>query len=288
MFHLHSHETHAVTPGRFGQLSISDAANVRSLGCSWACHGSVWIDPAVDLDGVTYSPGPVPESVYLLGWIIAAAARPDGHVLMAGLGSGVGPIALAWAFPDLTVTVVEIDPAIIALARQWFPLLAYYEAQGRIRIVADDILAYVWKAQDADWSVACLDAYEDEPRLLAPSSLLQALHGRADQIWMNILEEDGSQVTDRYAALLIDTGWEPVAVMPVHDPHGDVACGNVLLSTVMPDRALLSEVQPFSIIDHPIARHADRQILTLLSHLRRWTRVQDANRDALNAQIHIV
>jgi len=288
VFHLHSHETHAVTPGRFGQLSISDSDNVRSLGCSWTCHGSVWIDPAVDLDGVTYSPGPVPESVYLLGWIIAAAAKPDGHVLMAGLGSGVGPIALAWAFPDLTVTVVEIDPAIIALARQWFPLLAYYEAQGRIRIVTDDILAYVWKAQEADWSVACLDAYEDEPRLLAPSSLLQALHGRADQIWMNILEEDGSQVTDRYAALLIDTGWEPTAVMPVHDPHGDVACGNVLLSTVMPDRALLSEVQPFSIIDHPIARRADRQILTLLSHLRRWTRVQDADVDALNAQIHIV
>ena len=288
MFHLHSHETLAVTPGRFGQLSISDSENVRSLGCSWACHGSVWIDPSVDLDGVTYSPGPVPESVYLLGWIIAAAAKPDGHVLMAGLGSGVGPIALAWAFPDLTVTVVEIDPAIIALARQWFPLLAYYEAQGRIRIVTDDILAYVWKAQDADWSVACLDAYEDEPRLLAPSSLLQALHGRADQIWMNILEEDGSQVTDRYAALLIDTGWEPTAVMPVHDPPGDVACGNVLLSTVMPDRALLSAVQPFSIIDDPIARRADRQILTLLSHLRRWTRVQDADLDALNAQIHLV
>ena len=288
MFHLLSHETLAVAPGLFGQLSVSDTADVRSLGCSWACHGSVWIEPAVHLDGVTYSPGPVPESVYLLGWLIAAAARPDGHVLMAGLGSGVGPIALAWAFPDLTVTVVEIDPAIIAMARQWFPLLAYYEAQGRIRIVTDDILAHVWQAPETDWSVACLDAYKEIPRLHAPSSLLQALHGRVDQIWMNILEDGGTQVTDRYAELLIDTGWEPAAVMSVHDPHGDVACGNVLLSTAMPDRNALAAFTPFAAIDHARARLADRQIAMLLSHLRSWTSVRDLDLDALSEHLHIV
>lgn len=273
MFTLHEETILELAEGRFGQLSVCDAGGIRSLSCTWACHGSAWIEPAVEIGGVRFQPGPLPESLYLLSWLLAAAARPDGHVLMAGLGPGVGPIALAWAFPDLRITVVEIDPAMITLARRHFPLLAHYEALGRIRIVQQDIVEHVWQANDADWSIACLDAYQDTTSLYSPTALLQALHGRADAVWMNILEANGFEVTRRYADTLIDTGWQPECVMPVHDHADGVMCGNVLLGTVPLDQQALSGFAPFAGIDHPFAVRAQAQLVNLLSRARPWSTV---------------
>jgi hypothetical protein len=273
VFSLHDEVVLELVKGRFGQLSVCDGGGIRSLSCTWACHGSVWIEPAVEIGGVRFLPGPLPESLYLLTWLLAAAARPDGHVLMAGLGAGVGPIALAWAFPALRITVVEIDPEMITLARRHFPLLAHYEAQGQIRIVRQDIVEHVWQATDNDWSIACLDAYQETTSLYSPSALLQALHGRADAIWMNILESNGFEVTRRYADTLIDAGWQPQCVMPVQDHTEGIMCGNVLLGTQPIDVQALSTFAPFSSIDHPFAQRANAQLANLLTHVRPWSTV---------------
>lgn len=262
-----------VLMGRFGQLSVSDSEGVRSLSCSWACHGSSFLLPAAELAGGRLEPGPVPESDYMLGWLIAAAARPDGHVLMGGLGSGAGPIALAWAFPRLHVTVVEIDPLIVALARRHFPLLGHFEAAGRIAVVEQDVVEHVWQAGGADWSLACLDAYRDSASLYCPSALLQALHGRAAAVWLNILEDAAFDVTRRFADVLIDTGWSPACVLPVNEvPHG-IPRGNVLLGTQAPAMTALRGFQPFGALDHPHARKADARLAGMLARQQPWARI---------------
>lgn len=259
--------------GRFGQLSVSDSEGVRSLDCNWACHGSSFLLPAGELAGASHQPGPVPESDYMLGWLIAAAAAPDGHVLMGGLGSGAGPIALAWAFPRLRVTVVEIDPAIIALARRHFPLLPALEAAGRIAVVQQDVVEHVWRARDAGWSLACLDAYRDSSGLYCPPALLQALHGRAAAVWLNILEGADFAATRQLADALVDTGWTPVSVLPVNEVPQGTERGNVLLGTQAPAMPLLRGFRPFGGLDHPHARKADARLAGMLARRQAWSRI---------------
>jgi len=257
--------------GRFGRLSVSDTAEVRSLDCSQACHGSAWLEPPAEIDGVLYRPGPIPESIYLLGWLLTAAADHEGHVLMAGLGSGAGPIAMAWTFPSLRLTVAEIDPVVIGLARRHFPLLAYFESQGRIRIVAQDIVELVQASNEDHWTMACLDAYEDSTRLHCPSALLQALRGRADGIWLNVLDDGFFTATRHFADLLIAHGWTPASVMAMDDFTSDFMSGNVLLGTRPLDLVALDDFAPFAALDHRNADRAHAQLRSLIKQTRPWS-----------------
>ncbi len=253
-----------VVTGRFGTLTVSDEDGVRALCCDSACHGASWLEPAVPIDGVLVQPGPIPESIYQLGWLLAAAARPTGHVLMAGLGPGAGPVALAWAYPKLRITVVEVDPVIVALARRQYPLLAHFERTGQIRIVIQDIVEHVWQATDGDWSLACLDAYANVNSIYCPSELLQGLHGRAEAVWVNVLEEHERLLTRRQAQVLEDAGWPPAVIMPIRDPIEGTLWGNVLIGTQPLDREALLGFAPFATLDHANAARAQAQLDTLI------------------------
>lgn len=52
--------------------------------------------------------------------LLAAAigAAPGEHAVELGAGVGAAGLALAWRVPDLTVTLIEIDPALAALAAE--------------------------------------------------------------------------------------------------------------------------------------------------------------------------
>ncbi|VDO11912.1 unnamed protein product [Haemonchus placei] len=45
-----------------------------------------------------------------------------GDVLIIGLGAGFMNNFLHYHFPDLNITVVEIDPKILGIAKKWFAL----------------------------------------------------------------------------------------------------------------------------------------------------------------------
>ncbi len=263
----------ARAPGRFGHLTVTDAGGLRGLFCGADCHGTAWLEPAVTVAGEYYRPGPIPEADYLLAWLLAASPDPAGHVLMAGLGSGVGPIALAWAYPELRITVAEIDPAIIALAREHFPLLRAYERSGRLTIIARDILDVVWAPGAAQWSLACLDAYQEQERFYCPGPLLQGLHGRADAVWLNILEVVDLRATCAYGEALLSAGWEPSCVLPIPEPGGGPHFGNVLLGTQRPATAALMNFTPFAGLEHPRADAAHRILARFAAALRPWAAV---------------
>ena len=79
------------------------------------------------------------------------------RILVAGLGGGTLPTALAALLPAATVDVVEIDPAVVALAKRYFG----FEATARVRLEVVDARVFVKRAlaREARYDAVLLDAY---------------------------------------------------------------------------------------------------------------------------------
>jgi spermidine synthase len=85
--------------------------------------------------------------------------RPQ-RILIIGLGGGSLPRALAKAVPEATIDVVDIDAAVVRVARQYFqfvpgPRTTVYEADGRVFVRQ---AVHAGKAYD----LILLDAYDHE------------------------------------------------------------------------------------------------------------------------------
>ena len=82
------------------------------------------------------------------------------HVLIIGLGGGTLPMGMRSLVPDAVIDVVEIDPAVVKAAREYFGFkddanLAVHEEDGRV---------FVKKAMKAgaQYDLVMLDAFEDD------------------------------------------------------------------------------------------------------------------------------
>lgn len=92
--------------------------------------------------------GPLPHSAYvnLYPAGLLLNQKLDGKnprevpldILVIGLGSGIGPVSLAYHFPKASITVVDIDPAVAQTVIGHYPLFAHLastkHADGRPRI----------------------------------------------------------------------------------------------------------------------------------------------------------
>jgi spermidine synthase len=94
------------------------------------------------------------------------AAKAD--ILIVGLGSGIGAALYAHHFPQASITVVDIDAAVIDMVRDHYPLLRWLENQTtddgrpRLKLVPYDARQFVRFADlrdDATYDVVVLDAY---------------------------------------------------------------------------------------------------------------------------------
>ena len=91
--------------------------------------------------------------------VIAMNPNPD-RVLIIGLGGGTLPMALRNIYPDLHIDVVEIDPAVVKVALEFFN----YEEDENLKTYAEDGRVFVKKAllDGATYDLIMLDAFEDE------------------------------------------------------------------------------------------------------------------------------
>lgn len=89
-----------------------------------------------------------------LGILARAPEAPNQPVrcLMIGLGGGSFADFLADTFPDWKIRVVEIDPVIIRLARQYFPI------HKRIEIVQGDGRVFLQKSREK-YDIIIMDAF---------------------------------------------------------------------------------------------------------------------------------
>ena len=108
-------------------------------------------------------------------------------VLVAGLGGGTLPTALAALLPEVRIDAVEIDPAVVEAARTYFD----FQENDRLRVHIRDARVFVKRAlqQGRQYDLIILDAYsgdyipehlmtaeflDETRRLLSPNGALAA------------------------------------------------------------------------------------------------------------------
>ena len=140
----------------FGKITIGETLDphVRWMKINDEIEGQVFLND----DG---SPSAIAASRYLYAFIIPAWHFPNSHGLMLGLGAGIGATMLLTLFPELSLTVIEIDPEVIRLAREYFPLVSFYEAQGRLHIIESSAENYVLQSQEK-FSFTLLDVFSGD------------------------------------------------------------------------------------------------------------------------------
>jgi len=108
-------------------------------------------------------PGTLNNSAYIsffpAGLLLNRTVPEKPRVLVVGLGSGVGIAQIAHHFPTAVVDVVDIDPAVIRMVRDHYPLMAWLESQGRVNFIARDARAYVRAQRGQGYHLVILDAY---------------------------------------------------------------------------------------------------------------------------------
>lgn len=85
--------------------------------------------------------------------------RPDPHdVLIIGLGGGTLPRTLERLLPKAQIDVVEIDPAVLRVAEQYFS----FQPDERVHVIIEDGRAYVRRMLRGNkrYQLIMLDAYE--------------------------------------------------------------------------------------------------------------------------------
>lgn len=97
------------------------------------------------------------------------------RVLLIGLGSGTIPKRFTRDYPDLTVDTVELDPAVVDVAKRFFEV----KEDARQRIFVSDGRVFV-RRSDAKYDVIILDAYfaEGIPFHLATKEFLELARDR--------------------------------------------------------------------------------------------------------------
>lgn len=138
---------------------------------------------------------------YLKRYDLMFEARPDiERVAVLGCGGYDYPEHLVAHFPQVTVDAVEIDPAITAIARQYFyldRLIEEYETErtGRLNLVCADALAFLGST-DVRYDAIVNDTFDagTPPEHLTTRAFMETVHDR--------LRPDGLYLTNVVSALV--------------------------------------------------------------------------------------
>ena len=91
-------------------------------------------------------------NMFQLAWIF----KPDiRRVMIVGGGGGVGPMKFVREHPKVTVDVVEIDPMVRDVCKQYF----FLEEDDRLRVHIEDARLFVRTCDDASYDLVILDAF---------------------------------------------------------------------------------------------------------------------------------
>lgn len=196
--------------GMFGPIQIVQRHGVQALTLNGQTQGSSFLEPNSHIVDVTLpeGPGPISGSAYTYGWLLGGIEHPYGSALMIGLGSGAGAVQLLYNFPDMDLTIVEIDPVMAEVALRNYPLLDFYLNRGRLHIVIADATAYCSQLTET-FNVGFVDAYDGTASFALLTPYLMEMRKHCRDIVLNVI--DG--VDGRYINRLIEqfsTDGEPL------------------------------------------------------------------------------
>jgi predicted membrane-bound spermidine synthase len=145
-----------------------------------------------DITALSTGPGGIQSAVYteekneLVFWYTNYTAqlieeKAPKKVLILGGGAFTLPDVLAERFPNTTIDVVEIDPALESISKEYF----HYEDHENVNLIFQDARAYVNTASQK-YGVIFVDVYGDS---YVPFSLLTQEYGQQVN---SLLEQDGT------------------------------------------------------------------------------------------------
>lgn len=177
--------------GLFGRVTVIDSWGARHLFIGHQTQGAAYhqLSPTDVQGSARPGPGPVPATKVLIAWLMAGLLCPEGQGLMLGLGSGTGAVGLLHNFPGLRLVVLEIDPTIIAMATEFFPLVNYFVTRERLRIIETDAMSYL-QACENPYDFVLFDLYQGQSTAPLEFSVpaFASLMSRAGRtVWVNIL-----------------------------------------------------------------------------------------------------
>ena len=162
--------------GKFGTIEIFDDRETRSLWIDNQRQGMFYLQPTADEWEPTcrFGPGPVSSSFFTTGFLLVASLKPNGFGLVLGLGCGAGIVMSLACFPNLHLTVVEIDPAIVRMCRTFFPLVQHYIEAGRLEIVQADAQDFL-RSTDRRFDFLQCDVYDGRWQLAPQFTSIEAI-----------------------------------------------------------------------------------------------------------------
>lgn len=234
-------------------ISFSGAGVARCLLLRGQVQGGSLLEPpAADVDPAlpVDAPGPCAESPYTLGWLLAGIEKPNGSGVMVGLGSGAGAVQLIHNFPQIDLTIVEIDPVIVQVALDTYPLLEFYMDRGRIQIEIGDACQYLAGRYEV-WDYGFADGYTGSTKLV--TDYLPALCDRADTIFVNAIDRWAGPMLRHIAQVMRDRSkpfrqvfraLPPSAMLSPVPPPLNVR-SNYIMTSVNVDLGRAAEFQPY-------------------------------------------
>lgn len=237
----------------FGEIEVRDEPAERALYLNGQKQGGAYFRPSADEvnDALPAGePGPVCSSAYALGWIVAGLMNPTGTGLMIGLGSGAGATQLLYSVPMVDLVIVEIDPVMVQVALDEFPLLNYYMDRGRLSIEIEDIDDFLVRNNDT-WDFALADAYDSGQEVI--DDHIETLCERSPHIYVNIIDRLMGISMQRIAMMMESKGTSVVEIFKTvplaYSSMGFRERSNWILTNQVPDMARLAEYPIYPYFD---------------------------------------
>ena len=135
-------------------VQVRDRAGFREMVATRGNEQLVWTRAAVR--DPSDSGWPYVELLHLA----ALQARARRCALFIGCGGAVALRQFARLYPGIALDVVEREPAVVELARQWYDL----DAIPQLRVHVADGGAFVERAADGAWDIVIVDAFDSSRR----------------------------------------------------------------------------------------------------------------------------
>lgn len=197
-------------PGRFGRVEIWESRTARFLSIAGQIQGGSLLLPpasAVFAD-CPPGPGPIPASSHSLVWTLPAQLTQRGRGLMLGLGAGDGVVAALCSAQGITLDVIEIDPAVVELTLEHFPLVKKLGELGRLRVIVGDASEFL-RVTPESYDFVILDINEGanrSPSHFLAREFLGAIRARSAQVWVNHIGAPDNPSTRGVESALAEAG----------------------------------------------------------------------------------
>ena len=153
------------TTTKYHRLRVTESAGVRLLRLDRSPQSSMKVDDPFDTD-FEY-----PQYLHL-----ALALNPTAsRTLVIGLGGGTVVKQMWSAYPDMRIDAVEIDLAVVDVARRYFEL----PDDERVRVFVGDGREFIETTSET-YDIVIVDAYDDDriPYHLTTRQFLEAVRAR--------------------------------------------------------------------------------------------------------------